>query len=153
MTTSLLQRPTPQLELLLWSRQLQKARFDEVAALRFLSNAIVSMRDAKTHVLSPTGRYCIVHEGIYALCLGTIYVHGVLPVEREGSRAMAIQLAFELLEMTLQDLHRMLGANRHLEEMTQGPSVAVTEQTVVDLVALGDRALSQARLVYPDSFF
>jgi hypothetical protein len=47
----------------------------------------------------------------------------------------------------------MLSANRHLEEMTQGPSVAVSEQTVVDLVALGDRALSQARLVYPDSFF
>ena len=70
MTTTLLQRPSAQLELLLWSRQLQKARFDEVAALRFLSNAIVSLRDAKTPELSPIGRYLIAHEGIYALCLG-----------------------------------------------------------------------------------
>ena len=74
MTTSLLQRPTPQLELLLWSRQLQKVRFDEVAALRFLSNAMVSTRDAKTRELSPIGRYLMAHEGIYALCLGTIYL-------------------------------------------------------------------------------
>mgnify|MGYP007125376620 FL=1 len=111
------------------------------------------MRDAKTHLLSPTGRYCVAHEGIYALCLGTIYVHGMLPREREGSRAMAIQLAFELMEMTVQDLQRMLTANRHLEEMCERPSTAVTEQSVVDLVALGDRALSQARLIYPDSFF
>ena len=115
MTTSLLQRPTPQLELLLWSRHLQKARFDEVAALRFLSNAMVSTRDAKTRELSPVGRYLMAHEGIYALCLGTIYLHGLLPREQEGSRAMALQLAFELLDMTVDDLHNMLLANRHLE--------------------------------------
>jgi hypothetical protein len=86
MTTSLLQRPTPQLELLLWSRQLQKARFDEVAALRFLSNAMVSTRDAKTRELSTIGRYLMAHEGIYALCLGTIYLHGRF---RASKRAVA----------------------------------------------------------------
>ena len=62
MTTTLLQRPTAQLELLLWSRQLQKARFDEVAALRFLSNAIVSLRDAKTPEISAIGRYLFAHH-------------------------------------------------------------------------------------------
>jgi hypothetical protein len=152
-TTTLLQRPTPQLELLMWSRQLQKARFDEVAALRFLSNAIVSLRDAKTPELSPIGRYLIAHEGIYALCLGTIYLHGVLPVHQEGSRAMAIQLAFELLDMTIQDLHRMLHANRHLEDIAARPDSPMANGTVRELVALGDRALDQALLVYPDCFF
>lgn len=152
-TTTLLQRPTTQLELLLWSRQLQKARFDEVAALRFLSNAIVSLRDAKTPELSAIGRYLIAHEGIYALCLGTIYLHGMLPVHQEGSRAMAIQLAFELLDMTIQDLHKMLHANRHLEDIAGQASSPMDNSTVRDLVALGDRALDQARLVYPDCFF
>ncbi len=153
MTTSLLQRPTAQLELLLWSHQLQKARFSEVAALRFLSNAIVSTRDAKTRELSPIGRYLMAHEGIYALCLGTIYLHGLLPREQEGSRAMAIQLAFELLDMTVNDLHDMLIANRHLEEIAGLAHATVGERNVQDLVALGDRALDQARLVYPDCFY
>ncbi len=153
MTTTLLQRPTPQLELLLWSRQLQKARFEEVAALRFFSNALVSTRDAKTRELSPIGRYLIAHEGIYALCLGTIYLHGLLPREQEGSRAIAIQLAFELLDMTVHDLHQILLANRHLEEITGLAQAVVCEHSVRDLVALGDRALAQARLGYPDCFY
>lgn len=153
MTTSLLQRPTSQLELLLWSRQLQKARFDEVAALRFVSNALVSLRDAKTPELSPIGRYLIAHEGIYALCLGTIYLHGVLPREQEGSRAMAIQLAFELLELTIADLHQMLQANRHLEDIAGRATAPMPERAVRDLVALGDRAVDQAKLIYPDCFF
>ena len=153
MTTSLLQRPTPQLELLLWSRQLQKARFDEVAALRFLSNAMVSTRNAKTRALSPIGRYLMAHEGIYALSLGTIYLHGLLPREQPGSRAMALQLAFELLDMTVDDLHHMLLANRYLEEIAGLAHAHVAEHSVQDLVALGDRALDQARLVYPDCFY
>jgi hypothetical protein len=152
MTTTLLQRPTTQLELLLWSRQLQKARFNEVAALRFLSNAMLSLRDAKTPEFSPIGRYLIAHEGIYALCLGTIYLHGLLPREQEGSRAMAIQLAFELLNMTVQDLHRMLHANRHLEDITGVAGAPLALHTVQDLLALGERAVEQARLVYPDCF-
>jgi hypothetical protein len=153
MTTTLLQRPTAQLELLLWSRQLQKARFDEVAAMRFLSNAIVSLRDAKTPELSAIGRYLIAHEGIYALCLGTLYLHGVLPVHRESSRALAIQLAFELLDMTIADLHRILHANRHLEDIADQVNAPMSNGEVHELVALGDRALDQARLVYPDCFF
>lgn len=153
MTTTLLQRPTAQLELLLWSRQLQKARFNEVAALRFLSNATVSARDAKTSALSPIGRYLMAHEGIYALCLGTIYLHGLLPREQEGSRAMAIQLAFELLDMTVTDLHDMLLANRHLEEIAGLAHAPVSEHKVRELLDLGDRALDQARLVYPDCFY
>lgn len=153
MTTTLLQRPTTQLELLLWSRQLQTVRFDEVAALRFLSNALVSLRDAKTPELSAIGRYLMAHEGIYALCLGTVYLHGLLPRQQEGSRAMAIQLAFELLDMTIQDLHQMLSANRHLEAIAGLPRAILAEHAVPDLVALGERALGQARLVYPDCFF
>lgn len=153
MTTSLLQRPTAQLELLLWTRHLLKPRFDEVAALRFLSNALVSLRDAKTPELSVIGRYLIAHEGIYALCLGTLYLHGVLPRQQDGSRAMAIQLAFELLDMTVQDLHQILAANRHLEEIAGLAHAPLAEHCVHDLVALGDRAMGQARLVYPDCFF
>jgi hypothetical protein len=153
MNSTLLQRLPAQLELLLWSRQLQKARFDEVAALRFLSNAIVSLRDAKTPELSPIGRYLIAHEGVYALCLGTIYLHGVLPREQEGSRAMAIQLAFELLDMTVADLHQILFANRHLEDIAGRASAPLAESRVHDLVALGERALDQARRIYPDCFY
>jgi hypothetical protein len=153
MTSTLLQRPTPQLELLLWSRQLQKTRFDEVAALRFLSNAVVSLRDAKTPELSAVGRYYMAHEGIYALCLGSLYLHGMLPREQEGSRALTIQLAFELLDLTVDDLHHMLHANRHLEDIAFVASAPVSELAVKDLIALGDRALDQTRLLYPDWFY
>ena len=154
MTTSLLlQRPTAQLELLRWSQQLQKVRFNEVAALRFLSNAIVSLRDAKSDTASPISRrYLMAHEGIYALCLGTVYLHGLLPREQEGNRAMAIQLAFELLGMTINDLHQMLRANRHLEDIADLAIAPLTVRTVKDLVALGDRGLYQSRLMYPDCF-
>lgn len=152
MTTSLLQRPTTQLELLQWSRQLQKVRFDELAALRFLSNALVSLRDAKTPELSTIGRYLMAHEGLYALCLGTIYLHGMLPREQEGSRAMAIQLAFELLDMTIHDLQQMLIANRHLEAIAGLPHAILADHALPDLMEMGDRALGQARLIYPDCF-
>lgn len=153
MNSTLLQRPTHQLELMLWSRQLQRARFDEVAALRFLSNAVVSLRDAKTPDMSPVGRYLIAHEGIYALTLGTLYLHGLLPREQEGSRAMALQLGFELLEMSVGDLHQILQANRHLEEIASSSCAPVSRQQAHDLVALGDRALEQTRNVFPDWFF
>jgi hypothetical protein len=153
MTASLLlQQPTPQLELLLWSRQLQKVRFNEVTALRFLSNALFSLLNAKVDTVGPLGRYLMAHEGIYALSLGTVYLHGLLPCEQEGSRAIALQLAFELLDMTVYDLHQMLRANRHLEEIVGLSNAPLTVQAVKDLVALGDRALDQARLVYPDCF-
>jgi len=49
--------------------------------------------------------------------LGTLYLHGVLPRQQEGSRTMAMQLAFELLDMTIQDLPQILAANRHLEDI------------------------------------
>ena len=149
-TTSLLQRPTPQLELLLWSHQLQKVRFNELAALRFVSNAMVSLRDAKTQEFSAIGRYLMTHEGIYALCLGTLYLYGLLPREHEGSRALTIQLAFEQLDMTVADLHHMLLENRHLEEVAGLPTANVPEERVRDLIALGERALAQSRLMYPD---
>ena len=76
----------------------------------------------------------------------------MLPREQEGSRAMAIQLAFELLDMTISDLHQVLHANRHPEHIAGLANAPLTVQTVKDLVALGDRALDQARLVYPDCF-
>jgi hypothetical protein len=49
MTTSLLQRPTTQLELLLWSRQFRKRGL--MKWLRFLSR-MRSLRDAKTPELT-----------------------------------------------------------------------------------------------------
>ena len=117
MTTTSLLQPHPQLELLLWSHQLQKVRFNELAALRFVSNAMVSLRDAKVAEFSAIGRYLMTHvEGIYALCLGTLYLYGLLPVNTKTAR-LTIQLAFEQLDMTVADLHHMLLENRHLEEV------------------------------------
>ena len=91
--------------------------------MRFLSNAIVSTRDAKTRELSPISRYLVTHEGIYVLCLGTIYLHDILL------------------------------ANRHLEDIAGLARAHVGEHSVQDLVSLGDRALDQTRLVYRDCFY
>ena len=121
--------------------------------MRFLSNAIVSTRDAKTRELSLISRYLIAHEGIYGLCLGTICLHGLLPREQQVSRSMAIQLAFELLDMSVDDLHDILLADWHLEDIAGLAHAHVGEHSVQDLVSLGDRALDQTRLVYPDCFY
>jgi hypothetical protein len=55
--------------------------------------------------------------------------------------------------MTIQDLHQILAANRHLEDIAGLAHAPLAEHRVHDLVALGDRAMAQARLVYPDCFF
>ena len=64
-----------------------------------------------------------------------------------------IQLAFELLELTIADLQQMLLANRLLEDIAGRANAPMAERTVKELVALGDRAGNQAKLIYPDSFF
>jgi len=46
-----------------------------------------------------------------------------------------------------------LHANRHLEDIADQVLAPMTTGAVHDLVALGDRALDQARLIYPDCFF
>ena len=112
----------------------------------------MALRDAKTPELGPIGRYLIAHQGIYPLCLGTIYLHGLQPREREGSRAMAIQMAFELLELTMVELQQMMLANRVLEDIAGRANAPMAECTVWDLVALGERAVDQAKLTYPDYF-
>ena len=152
MTSTLLHKPSTELNLLLWSGQLKTVRFNEYAALCFLSSALGALRDAKTQSLSPIGRYTVAHEGIYALCLGSLYLHGLLPAGHEGSKAMTLQVSTEMLGLTQRDQDKILYANSLLEEIVTGGPVPVEVRAVLDLVYTGDRAVNRARETYPDWF-
>ncbi|MCF8209331.1 MAG: hypothetical protein K9K38_08015 [Rhodoferax sp.] len=151
-SSTLLHRLTTQLELLLLCGQLQKAPFNEIEALRFLSNTVVFLGYAETPLLGRKKRYEMAHDGIYSLCLGAIYLQQLLPLDQDGNRSLVLQVAFELLELTVADLHRVLNADRRREEIACNPEAVVFENEVIEMVGMTSRALQQARRVYPDWF-
>ncbi len=152
MTSTLLRPPTVELELLLWSRQLQKVKFNEYSALGFLTNALNAVRNAKTPTLNHISRYVAVNEGVYALSIGSIYLHGLLPLGQDGSRALVLQVAGEMLKLPQSDRDHILNANAHRVAIASDAYEDIQEQDVMELVGVGDRALFHARSEYPDWF-
>lgn len=152
MPSTLLRPPTIELEVLKWSRQLQPTRFNDYVALRFLSNAIYSLRAAQSSELGPTSRCQMALEGIYALCLGSIYLHGLLPLGQEGHRELVIQVATELMGLPVAERHQILTAKKQLETLTCDAAESLDEQDVRFMGAIGRKALSQAQQAYPDWF-
>lgn len=152
-TTSTLIRELPvELEVLLWSRQFLRVQFNEFSALRMLSSAVTGLHNARSKVYGTTGRYLMANEGIYSLCLGSMYLHGILPLGQEGYRALVIQLASERMKLPYVDRDKLLLANERFEELTYQNIVPVEHQAVVELLALGDKAMRQAQYIYPDWF-
>jgi hypothetical protein len=149
---TLLRQPTPELQILCWSRQLQPIRFNEYTALRFLSNALRSMRTAQAPDCAPIDQLSTAYDGIYSLCLGTLYLHGLLPSGKEGCRAMAIQLGSESLRLSPVDCDKILNASLYLQLMVSDCPEYVEEVVAKDMLALGVHTLQQARKVFPDWF-
>lgn len=153
MTTTLLRKQSAELEVLRWSRLVRNVPFRDCAAIRFLSNAIYSLRDAQTiSQRSLVGRYWVAYEGIYALCLGTLYLHGLLPIGQDGHRALVIQIACDRLHLSIGDRNKMLALERQLESIAMETHDVVDEPEVQDMIVLGAIALTQAKRVYPDWF-
>jgi hypothetical protein len=152
MNSTLAYRPTTQLAILWQCGQLQKVRLNEIQVLEYLSNAVVFLGYAETPLLGRRKRYEMAHDGLYSLCLGTVFLQELLPLDQDGSRSLVLQLAFELLELTVADLHRVLNAEKRREEVLNNPEANVFEAEIIELVALNSRALQQARKVYPEWF-
>ena len=152
MTSTLLRPPTIELQILSWSRQLQPIRFNEYSALRFLTNAIQGMRNAQTPNCPPIDQLNSAYSGIYSLCLGSLYLHGVLPVGKEGYRALAIQLASEMLQLRTSERDKILNASHYLQLIMCDHPEQVEESVAHDMVALGRRTLLQAQRIFPDWF-
>lgn len=153
MTTSTLQRELPpELEVLLWSGQLQKIRFNEYSALKLLSNAVCCVRNAKTAEFTAVDRFFMANEGIHSLSLGVLYLHGLLPTGLVGHRSMAMQLACEQLHLPANLTNQIMYANTHRELICYGSSEPVEDGEVEELITLGDIVVDQARYVYPDWF-
>lgn len=155
MTSTLLRPPTIELQILSWSRQLQPIRFNEYSALRFLSNAIGGIRNAQVPGCAPIDQLNTAYNAIYSLCLGSIYLHGLLPVGKEGYRALAIQLASEMLQLRTTERDKILNASHYLQLILcdHPEDVEDVEEAVVhDMVALGRRTLLQAQRIFPDWF-
>jgi len=135
-----------------WSRQLQPIRFNEYSALRFLSNAIGGMRNAQSPDCPPIGQLNTAYNAIYSLCLGSIYLHGMLPTGKEGYRALAIQLASEMMALSSSERDKILNASHYLQLIMSDHPEHVEDSVAHDMVTLGNRTLRQAQRVFPDWF-
>lgn len=152
MHSPLLRPTTRELELLQWCGQLHKIRFNEYTALRFATNAIQALRDARHTDRNPLGQYNMAYEGVYALCLGSIYRHGLLPTGQVRQRPLVIHLGCDMLQLPFQDRDKILNASKYQELITCDAPEQVEDVVAHDMVALGSRALAQARRAYPDWF-
>ena len=150
MTATTLLRDLPaELQVLVWSGQLQKIRFSEFSAVKLLSNAVCCIHNAKTPEFGLLGQFFMANEGIHSLSLGVLYLHGVLPTGLVGHRGMVMQLACETMHPITDQI---LYANTHRELIAYGSSEPVQENELAELSALGDQVVDQARYMYPDWF-
>lgn len=152
MTSTLAREQKSELDLLVLTQQLRRIKFDELESVSLLSNALTAQRSARTAGLNLMERFVMSHEGIYALCLGVLYLHGVLPTGLVGHRALAIQVACELMGLPHRIKDQILYLNTHLELMAHGSTEPVEDQEVVDLAKLGQKTVVQARCMFPDWF-
>ena len=152
MQSPLLRPTTRELELLQWCGQLRTIRFNEYAALRFATNAVQALRDARNTDRNPMGQYTMAYEGVYALCLGSIYLHGLLPTGQIRQRPLVIQLGCEMLQLSFQDRDKIFNASKYRELITCDAPEPVEDVVAQDMVVLGSRTLAQARRTYPDWF-
>jgi hypothetical protein len=153
MTTSTLQRAMPtELQILVWSGQLRKTTFYEYSAIRLLSNAVCCVRNAKNRDSSAMGRFFMANEGIHSLCLGVLYLHGLLPTGLVGHRSMTMQVGCEQMHLPHALRDQILYANTHRELISYGSTEPVEEDEASHLTVLGDAAITQARYVFPDWF-
>jgi hypothetical protein len=153
MTTTTLQRELPaELQLLVWSGQLQTIRFNDFSALKLLSNAVCCIHNAKTPEFGLAGRFFTANEGIHSLSLGVLYLHGVLPTGLVGHRAMVMQLACEAMHLPAQLTNEILYANTHRELIAYGSTEPVEQAELDELMVLAGQTVEQARYVYPDWF-
>jgi len=143
---------TAELDVLVLTQQLRRIPFDELEAVSLLSNALTAQRSAHTAELNQIERFVMAHEGIYALCLGVLYLHGVLPTGLVGHRALAIQVTCELMGLPHRIKDQILYLNTHLELISHGSTEPVDDQEIVELVALGSKATVQARYMFPEWF-
>ncbi len=148
-----LQRPVPpELQVLAWSRQLKPVQFNDFAALRFLSNATFSLRQARLVERSPAGRYVIAHEGIYALCLGTMYLHGMLPVGKEGQKELVVHWGCDRLLMPVPERNLIVDSRKLLYALASDAADAIEDSEVRDLLGMGTKAMGHAQRLFPDWF-
>lgn len=152
MHSPLLRPITRELELLQWCGQLRKIRFNEYAALRFATNAVQTLRNARQTDGNPLVQYTMAYEGVYALCLGSIYLHGLLPTGQARQRPLVIQLACDMLQLSIRDRDKILNASKYRELITCDAPEPVEDVVAQDMLALGSRTLAQARHAYPDWF-
>jgi hypothetical protein len=80
------------------------------------------------------------------------YIHGVLPTGLVGHRSMVVQVACEMLHLPLPIRDQIMYASAHQELITYGSTEPVEETDAMLLITLGDKAVEQARYVYPDWF-
>jgi hypothetical protein len=152
MQSTLRHRLTTQLELLMMCGQLQKTRLNEIDALRYLSNAIAYLDSAENPMLGRTQRLERAHDAMYSLCMGAVYLQELLPLDQDGNRSLILQVAFELLELTVLDLHCVLNAEFRREQVQFNPEAVVFENEITEMIELTHKALDQAKKSYPDWF-
>lgn len=149
----LLRPLTPELQVLMWSKQLLRTRFDDYRAVCMLSQTLHLLLQAKaTHALHPTLACKHVHTALYTLCLACLYLHGLRPAGNEGQKELTMQWALEHLHIPAPQREHALWA-RHLWITTMTAASDGAElHTVPDLIATTEQSLIHARQLFPDWF-
>ena len=111
-----------------------------------------AMRHAQAPDCSPIDQLHTAYDGIYSLCLGSLYLHGLLPSGKEGYRALAIQLGSETLRLSTLERDKILNTQHYLHLMAGEHPEHVEEVVAKDMRTLGMHTLAQARKVFPDWF-
>jgi hypothetical protein len=108
------------------------------------------MRRARNPELSLLARFFITNEGIHALSLGVLYLHGVVPTGWVGHRAMAMQLACEQLQVPARLIHQILYANTHRELIVYGSTEPVELSELAELTTMAQMLMEQVHYEYPE---
>lgn len=149
----LLRAPTRELQVLVWSKQLQTTRFDDYRAVCMLSQTLHALQQAKAENTHRPALACKhVHTALYTLCQACLYLHGLRPVGKEGQKELIVQWALEHLQIPAPQRERVLWA-RHLWLTTMTAASDGTElHAVPDLIATTEQSLAHARHLFPDWF-
>lgn len=149
----LLRPPTRELQVLTWSKQLRKVRFEDHRAVTMLSHAIHALYSAKEEVARPVLACNLIHSSLYTLCLATLYLYGLRPCGKEGQMDMVVQWGLEQLQVDPERRARALWA-RHLWQTTPaGVSDGTELHAVPDLIETTELGLANAKLLYCDWFY
>ncbi|WP_144108136.1 hypothetical protein [Paraburkholderia sp. BCC1886] len=125
--------------------------YDAANAIQFRKNVASYIQGAKLEDLAPIAKYTLAYEGIHAIAVGFLFLHGLAPSQREGHRSQALSLMYSFLELDADDRYEIDDANRmRNDKLYKSPAPPVSATVARQLVELAARAEAKAKARLPE---